>query len=197
MRLYYHFRWQLWLVAIGCAALAASALASSQLGFRVDPAGSNVNAKVAFFGLASKTASFNDISGSVQLQPANLQSLTLNVVIDARTLTASDSVTQMRLKGDKFFHVAQHPTVRFVGSGLTMTSATAGSVNGNLTARGVTRPVTLTVIFSEPPAKIAARQGFTITGTTTIDRRDFGMTAYSAIVGRKVKITLKAKLVAG
>lgn len=73
-----------------------------------------------------------------------------------------------------------------------MKDATHGQAQGELTARGVTRPIMLGVTFDRAP-----RPGETLalTGTTTIDRRDFGMTAYSFIVARKVDITIMARMV--
>jgi polyisoprenoid-binding protein YceI len=173
------------------------ATAAPPLNYRVDPATSDVAAKVAFLGFGSRTANFPDVSGAVRLSPAAMDQIDLNVRIDARKLTASDKLTTDRLRGRNFFDVASHPTVSFTGKALTMTGATTGTVKGDLTARGVTRPVTLAVTFSAPPARATGREAIGLTGTTTINRRDFGMTAYSLIVGKQVMITIKARLVPG
>jgi polyisoprenoid-binding protein YceI len=169
--------------------------ASSAVGYRIDTTASNAVAKVAFFGLSSKTARFNSISGNVSFQPGNLKSISVNVAIDASKLVASDRVTTDRLKGEKFFWVARHPTVNFKSTDLHMNSATQGTLNGNLTARGITRPVSMNVTFSKAPAQAKGNERFTLTGKTVINRRDFGMTSYSAIVGKKVNITIEARLV--
>jgi polyisoprenoid-binding protein YceI len=176
------------------AVLLASALPAA-LDYRVDPAASNVAAKVPFLGIGSRTASFPAVSGTVRLSPAAMERIDLDVRIDARRLTASDQLTTDRLKGKNFFDVAQHPTISFVGKALTMTGPTTGTVAGELTARGVTKPVTLAVTFTAPPARATGREAIGLTGTTTINRRDFGMTAYSLIVGKKVGITIKTRLV--
>ncbi|MNF11815.1 YceI-like domain protein [compost metagenome] len=68
-------------------------------------------------------------------------------------------------------------------------------MSGDLTARGVMKPVVLAVTFSTPPARATGRETIDLTGTTTINRRDFGMTAYSFIVGRKVRIIINTRLV--
>jgi polyisoprenoid-binding protein YceI len=64
-----------------------------------------------------------------------------------------------------------------------------------VTARGVTRPARLTVTFDVPPASVTGREPIALTATTTIDRRQFGMTAYPLIVGRKVTIRIRARMV--
>ena len=175
------------------ALLAAAPPAT--LGYRVDPANSDVAAKVSFMGVGSRTANFPAMSGAVTLSPAAMDRFDLNVRIDARQLTASDTPITNRLKGKNFFDVAAHPTVSFSGKALTMTGPTTGTVKGDLTARGVTKPVTLAVTFSAPPARASGREAIGLTGKTTINRRDFGMTAYSLIVGKQVTITIRTRLV--
>jgi polyisoprenoid-binding protein YceI len=182
------------------SALALSLLAaapSPTLNYRVDPGASDVDAKVAFLGLGRRTASFRAVSGTARLSPAAMEQIDLDVRIDARKLTASDQLTTDRLKGKSFFDVANHPAIRFSGQALTMTGPMTGRVQGELTARGVTKPVTLAVTFTAPPARATGREAIGLTGTTTINRRDFGMTAYSLIVGKQVAITIRTRLVPG
>ena len=76
-----------------------------------------------------------------------------------------------------------------------MRDADSGSITGQLTARGVSRPVTLAVDFDAPLAAKPPGEPIALTATTTIDRRDFGMTSYALIVGRKVDITIRARMV--
>lgn len=172
-----------------------TAAPDAMLNYRVDSATSDVAAKVAFLGIGSRTAGFPAVSGAVRLSPAAMDEIDLNVRIDARQLKASDQLTTDRLRGKFFFDVANHPVVSFSGQTLTMNGATSGTVKGDLTARGVTRPVTLAVTFSAPPARANRREAIGLIGTTTINRRDFGMTAYSLIVRKQVTITIKARLV--
>src|SRR3546814_17837048 len=113
----------------------------------------------------------------------------LNVAIDARQLTASDTLTTRRLKGRHFFDVDHHPIVRFAGHALAMTGATTGNVTGELTARGVTKTVVLAVTFSIPPAHATGRDAIALTGTTTLKRRDFRMPAYSFLFAPNVTLT--------
>lgn len=165
--------------------------------YSIDPARTDVSAKVAFFGLASKTARFPRASGGITLDPANPERIELAITLDATALTAPDGVTLARLRGPKFFDVANHPTIAFTGSIMRVTSDRDATVAGRLTARGVTRPAVLAVRFDAPPKRIAGSAPLALDATTTIDRRDFGMTAYPLIVGRKVTITIRATFVRG
>lgn len=162
--------------------------------YTLDTAASNVSAKVPFFGLASKTARFPRMEGAVTIVPGAPEKAVIDVTFDATAIEAPDSVTLARLRGDKFFWVEKYPKIRFLGRSLKLSSATRGTVTGELTARGVTQPATLAVTFdADPLTRIGKPVSFT--GTTTIDRRAFGMKAYQLIVGNKVDITLKARMV--
>lgn len=163
--------------------------------YTIDAAASGVSARVAFFGVASKTARFPRVSGGIALASGQPEQIDLKVSIDATALTAPDSVTLARLKGPGFFDVARYPTISFAGREMRMTSNRNARIAGQITARGVTRPAVLAVQFSASPLRSDARTPLTLDGETVIDRRAFGMTAYPLIVGRKVTIRIRATLV--
>jgi polyisoprenoid-binding protein YceI len=161
--------------------------------YTLDASASNVSAKVPFFGLASKTACFPQMQGAVTIVPGAPERAVIDVTFDATAIEAPDDLTLSRLRGEKFFWVEKYPTVHFVGRSLKLTSPTRGTVSGELTARGVTKPQTLTVTFDADPLTQVG-QPVSFTGTTTIDRRQYGMKSYQLIVGNKVDIMLKARM---
>ncbi|WP_298198312.1 YceI family protein [Novosphingobium sp.] len=184
------------------ARLLATMLAPVLLGatpasrtYRLDETRSTVAARVAFFGLASKTAHFPRPTGRAELSPERPDAIGLVVDIDARALTAPDPVTLARLRGPAFFDVERHPGVRFSGSRMVLTSPVTATIDGQLSARGVTRPVTLQVSFSQPPGKAGPQDPIRLSARATINRRDFGMTAWPLIVGNTVRITIDGWLI--
>ena len=181
---------------LGCV-LAAVLVGASPAGqvYSVDSAESALNARVGFLGIGRKTAGFPQVSGSIRLDRAEPEAIDLDVSIDARGLTASDALTRSRLKSEKFFWVQKYPQVRFVGRQMKLETSTTGSVKGELTARGVTQPVTLEVRFDKDPTKLSRGEAVTLSGSTRINRRDFGMKSYSLIVGKMVDIESRARLV--
>lgn len=183
------------LLIVPVLALVLMANSSAPLNYRLDAGSSNVTAKVSFFGLGNRSAQFPKMYGTVTIVPNQPHRAQINVTFDASALTSKDASTTRRLKGEKFFNVARHPTVRFSGRSLKMTSATKGTVSGQLTARGVTRAQTLNVTFDTNPFKVARGRPISFTGTTRIDRRHYGMKSYQLVVGNKVDITLKARMV--
>lgn len=162
--------------------------------YTLDASASNVSARVPFFGLASKTARFPRMQGAVTIVPGAPERAVIDVTFDATAIEAPDDVTLRRLRGEKFFWVEKYPSIRFIGRSIALTSPTRGVVSGELTARGVTRPAKLYVTFETDPLAQADKP-VSFTGTTTIDRREYGMKSYQLIVGNKVDITLKARMV--
>lgn len=184
------------LIALCLLALlpAGGAMAETPLDYRLDARASEVTAKVPFLGLASKTARFPEMSGSVRIVPGAPEQAAIDVTFDARALEAPDETTLRRLRGEKFFWVERYPTIRFVGRSIRFTSPTRGKVTGQLTARGVTNTETLDVTFASDPAR-ASGDTVRFSGEMTIDRREYGMRSYQLIVGNKVNIALSARMV--
>jgi len=177
----------------GIAALAQQP-GSGALRYTLDSDASDVSARVPFFGLASKTARFPRMEGAVTIVPDAPERAVIDVSFDAGAIEAPDRVTLRRLRGEKFFWVEKYPTIRFVGRSLKMSNPHEGTLAGTLTARGVSKPQTLSVTFDTPPGK-AVGKPISFTGKTTIDRRDYGMKSYQLIVGNEVDIELRARMV--
>lgn len=183
-------------IAIAGAFLALSApgWAGTDWRYALDPSSSDVRAKVGFLGLASKTARFPQVAGTIRLDPQQPEAIALDVTLDARALRAGDPLTLQRLKGPQFFNVERHPTVRFLGHAMTLTGSRTARIAGELTARGITRPEVLNVTFGRAP-DAADRAAVGLVGTMQIDRRTYGMTAWNGIVGNKVTITIRTRMV--
>ena len=175
--------------------LGVAANTSAPVDYRLDEGSSLLKAKVPFFGIASKTATFPKMRGTARIEGNNPSQAAIDVTFDATAITAPDDVTLGRLKSEKFFWVEQHPNIRFKGRGLTMTSATKGTITGQLTARGVTRNQTLNVTFDRDPLTAGPGAPISFTANAEIDRRDFGMKSFQLIVGNKVDITFDARIV--
>ncbi len=174
--------------------MTGAAQSTTALNYRLDASNSDVSARVPFFGLSSKTARFPRMEGTVRIVPDAPDRAVIDVTFDATAIEAPDTTTLNRLRGERFFWVERHPTIRFVGRSINLSSPTRGTVTGELTARGVTRTETLSVTFDSDPAQSTGR-AVTFTGEMEIDRREYGMRSYQLIVGNKVDIRLRARMV--
>ena len=176
-------------------AVFLAANTSAPVNYAIDESNSLLSAKVPFFGLSSKTATFPKMRGTATIVGNDPAKAEIDVTFDATSITAPDTVTLNRLRGEKFFWIDKHPSIRFRGRSLNMTSATKGTMTGRLTARGVTRDQTLSVKFDRNPLTAGPNAPINFTATAKIDRRNYGMNSFQVIVGKKVNIKLRARMV--
>ncbi len=130
------------LAATAVLPLLGAAAPAGAITYHIDPNHAQVQAKVGFFGLGSKTARFPRLEGRVALSDRDAQAVTLDVQIDAQALEAGDTLTRSRLRGPDFFDVDHYRHVTFHGSSMTRTGQHSAQVAGTISARGVTRPAT-------------------------------------------------------
>lgn len=152
---------------------------------------------------------FKDVHGSLEFDPENPGTASVEATIDARKLWSGEPDRDAHLKSADFLDVENHPTITFRGRDLVLCGADAAKLRGNLTIRGVTRPVTLDVrslgrwqtpwwedgVDKGPKT----RAGFV--ATTRINRQDFGVSwngvldRGGVVVSDDVDITIDAEAV--
>lgn len=161
------------------------------------------NSSVAFLCkhvLSNVRGMFAQPSGSVTFDEATPSNSKVNATLDASSITTGVEERDTHLKSADFFDVAQYPTITFVSSSVTKSSAAAYSATGNLTMHGVTKPVTLAFTASAPFEHAGGiRRG--IEATTSVNRKDFGLAwefpgeGPGIVVGDIIKVTIDAELV--
>jgi polyisoprenoid-binding protein YceI len=177
------------------------ATASAAL-YEIDPSHSSAQFKVRHMMIANVRGEFTNISGKVAFDLANPSASSIEVTIDAASINTHDPQRDAHLKSADFLDVANHPSINFRSKKVTPAGKDAFEVTGDLTIHGATREVKLLVDGVTPEAKDpwgGARRG--ATATTTIQRKDFGLTWQMALeaggflVGEDVHITIDAELV--
>lgn len=156
------------------------------------------HAHAAFFinhlGFSEYNGDFHDISGDLDFKPAKLEDSKLNVTIKPASVMVQNEKLREELKGEKFFNAAKYPEIKFVSTKLIKKTDTTGTMTGNLTFMGVTKPVILNVAFvggGVNPMSKAQTMGFTATGN--IKRSEFGMTNYLPGLGDDVRLDISAE----
>jgi polyisoprenoid-binding protein YceI len=120
----------------------------------------------------------------------------VTITIDATSIDTDNDDRDKHLRSEDFFDVARHPKITFVSTNLMADGKNKTRVEGTLTLRGVSKPVTLEVEFlgAGPDAWGGFRSG--IEARTTINRKDFGITWNKAldtggwVLGEEVDILL-------
>lgn len=136
---------------------------------------------------------FPNATGSLTINPASLEATKLDVSVPVSAVSTTNAVLDAELKGAEWFDAAKYPTIRFVSTSVSKTSATTANVSGNLTLHGVTKPIVLAATFGGAgvnPLTKATTVGFHAKGQ--IKRTDYGVSKYAPLVGDTVTLTITA-----
>jgi polyisoprenoid-binding protein YceI len=184
---------------------AEVAPASAPVTYDVDTSHAVAGFKVRHLMLAHVRGQLGPVTGTVFIDEADLAGSRVDVTIDARGLDTREPRRDEHLRSADFLDVANHPNVTFKSTRVEAPRGAAGDlrVTGDLTIRGVTRPVTLEVEALPPAIKDPwgnARRGVSARGR--INRKDWGLVwnlaleAGGVVVGDEVTLEIEAELVA-
>ena len=196
-------------LAAGVPAIAQLATAPAQPGqpvtarvtagtYKVDPAHTQVAWEVNHMGFSLLEGMFGASSGSLTIDPARPAATMVDVTfqVDQPSVTSSGFATH--LKSGEIFDAGKYPTARFVSTAVTPRGGNRATVTGNLTIKGITKPVTLDATFvgaGNNPMNKKLNIGFGATGT--IKRSDFGVGLAAPMVSDEVRLHIHAAFVGG
>jgi polyisoprenoid-binding protein YceI len=137
------------------------------------------------------TGSFKSWQGAVNVDDAEAPKSSVEVVVFTDSIQMLDTQQTAMLRDSDFFDVEKFPKMIFESKKIERTGENAFKVEGDITLRGVTRPMTLDVTVADrrPDAPAGARYA-RFRGIGTIKRSQFGMTKYVDMVGDTVEITI-------
>ena len=168
----------------------------------IDPAHSSAQFSVRHMMVSTVRGEFTRLAGTVALDEKDITRSSVEATIDATTIDTRNERRDGHLKSADFFDVTNHPTITFKSAKVERAADGRLKVTGDLTIRGVTRPVVLDVETLSPAVKDP--QGNLRSGTsatTRINRKDFGV-SWSAnldggglVVSDEVNITIDIELI--
>ena len=175
------------------AAVAARVPAGT---YQVDAAHTQVAWEVNHMGFSILEGMFGASDGSITVDPARPAATKLDVTFQIDQLSVTAPAFATHLKSDQIFDAAKYPTARFVSTGVTPHGADKATVTGNLTIKGITKPVTLDASFvgaGANPMNKKLNFGFSATGT--VKRSDFGVGLAAPLVSDTVVLHIHAAFV--
>ncbi|RMG10172.1 MAG: polyisoprenoid-binding protein [Deltaproteobacteria bacterium] len=167
-----------------------------------DPAHSAVHFEIQHMMISTVRGEFRNFEATLELDEKRIKNSKVTAKIDVGSIDTRVEKRDAHLKSPDFFDVAKYPSITFESTKVRRVGKKRLKVTGNLTIRGVTKPVTLDVrmlgVQKNPFTKTPTR-GFH--AEATINREDFGLTWNQALetggvlVGKKVKILIDAEFV--
>lgn len=166
---------------LAAIAALAWALPAGAATYTIDASHSSVSFKVRHMGVANVKGFFGDFAGSFEFDPANDKAWRAEATIQTASIDTDDQKRDDHLRSADFFDAANHPTITFKSTGVTKGADSVYKLAGDLTMRGVTRPVVLDLelvgTVKDPWGN--ERAGFSATGK--VNRKDFGVSWSKAL----------------
>lgn len=169
--------------------------------WKIDASHSDVEFKVKHLMISSVTGYFGKYEGTAESSSDDFTDAKISFEADVNSISTKNEQRDQHLQAEDFFHAAQYPKLSFVSTGVKKVDDENYKIIGDLTMRGVTKPVELAVEFSgivkDPYGQTKA--GFDIKGK--INRKDFGVSFHAVtdngglVLGDEVKLQASVQLV--
>ncbi|ULQ50623.1 YceI family protein [Flavihumibacter fluvii] len=168
--------------------------------WQIDPNHSEVTFKVKHLVISTVSGKFTSFEGTVDAEQADFSDAKISFSADIDSITTGNEQRDGHLKSADFFDAVGHPKLTFVSNKIVCKSGNDFAVTGDLTIRGITKPVNLDVEFGGTQGDFYGNTvaGFELNGK--INRQEFGLTwsavteAGGIVVSDDVKLHMNVEL---
>jgi polyisoprenoid-binding protein YceI len=171
------------------------------MSWSIDSSHTTLEFSVRHLGLATVKGTFQRLAGELDLDELDLTRSSGSVSIEVASVDTRDERRDTHLRSADFFDAEQFPTITFVSRSITPDGGDRFRVEGDLTIRGITRPVTLDAELSEFIVDPWGNRRAAVAVSGEINRTDFGLTwnqvleAGRLMVGEKVRVHADTEVV--
>lgn len=175
--------------------LILSDLAKAAAGnYKLDPQHTSVVGRVLHGKLSFYSFRFDKVDGSYIYDPAKPEATKVEVTIDPASIDSNLPTFDRRLKGPDFLDAEKYNVIKFVSTEIKRTDITHGTMTGSLSFHGVTKPITLNVIFNGGgPAGRRIEMGYS--ATTLLKMPDYGMDISAHNIGDTVSLAIETEFI--
>jgi polyisoprenoid-binding protein YceI len=165
----------------------------------IDPGHADVAFVGRHFGLTRIRGRFNGVAGDVTFGE-RVEDSSVTVEIDMASVSSGDRSRDDHLRSADFFDIEHHPIARFQSTSVDISGSSA-TMHGELTIKGVTRPVTLAVDYLGHARDPWANDRAVFSARATLNREDWGLTwnmlleAGGLLVSKEIKLEVEVELI--
>ena len=182
--------------ALAFASVAAGSALATPVTYNVDSSHTYPRFSYLHFGYSTQLSSFTNTTGKVVFD-AEAKTGSVDISIDMKTVNTGFADFNGHLQGEDFLDTAKFPTATFKSTKVVFEGDKPKSIEGTLTIKGVTKPVTLTVTsFQAMPHPMVKKPALGANAFTTIKRTEFNAGKYAPYVGDEVRIDVAIEAIA-
>lgn len=160
----------------------------------LDPSHGKITWSVSHMGFSSYVGQFTDVSGTLKLDPKMPSASTLNATVETDSVGTLNEALDHHLKTADFLDTAAFPTAKFAASRIRMVDADSAEIDGNLTLRGVTKPITILADFNQAGVNpVDGKYSVGFDGHARIKRSEFGVSYGLPMLGDDVTLHFEAE----
>lgn len=175
---------------IALAALFATPVFAAPETYLVDPNHTYPRFEYNHFGFSNQIQRFNKTSGTIVFDRA-AKSGSVDISIDARSVDTGYALFNEHIQAEDFLDTAKYPTITFKSTAVRFDGDKPVAVDGQLTIKGITKPVTLTVnSFQTMPHPIVKKDALGANASAKIKRSDFNAGKYAPSVSDDLTLTI-------
>ena len=169
--------------------------------YKLDPAHSRIGFVARHAMVTKVRGSFNEFDGSGYLDAEDPSKSRVELTIKAASIDTRNADRDAHLRTNDFFDMENYPEIRFVSTSVEPVDATTYRVTGDLTIKGVTKPVTLDVEYTGSAVDPFGNTRVGFEGSVTVNRKDWGVNwnapleAGGVLVSEKVVLELEVSAV--
>ena len=176
------------------SAFSAAAVAAPET-YNVEPTHTYPRFEYSHFGYSNQQQRFDKTSGKIVLDRA-AKTGSVDVTIDATSVNTGYALFNGHIQAEDFFNTAKYPTITFKSTGVKFEGDKPVAIDGNLTIKGVTKPVTLTVTsFHSMAHPMLKKDAIGANAVTKVKRSEFNMGKNVPYVSDEVSLTIAVEAI--
>lgn len=146
-------------------------------------------------GYSTQLSRFDKTSGKITIDRA-AKTGSVNITIDATSVNTGYPLFNEHIQGEDFLYTAKYPTATFTSNAVKFDGDRISSIDGTLTLKGISKPVTLTVTSSLcKPHPMVKKEACGANANTVVKRSDFNMAKYVPYVSDEVTVTIPVEAI--
>jgi len=184
------------LTALAFTGVVATSAIAAPLTYSVDGSHTFPRFSYLHFGYSTQLSSFSKTTGKVVYDPQAQQG-SVDIVISTKSVNTGFADFNEHIQGEDFLDTAKFPEATFKSTKVVFEGEKPKSIEGQLTIKGVTKPVTLTVTsFQSAPHPMMKKPTIGANAFTVIKRSEFNAGKYAPYVGDEVRIDIAIEAIA-